>query len=175
MKADDKLLEEVKKLDVRGYCGLPEEDNMILDWWTELVTTGELDKIFSKSCYSLGGFFKLFQRPNWLFYSADQHGFKFCIWAEPMFSTACVGLWVSPRHRKSRSVFRSIQLVYHTLFTMFNCILGVTKQEDLLTAHVDVGYTVVGKVNGLVDDQPAWIVHLTRESFKHGKLNPERR
>jgi hypothetical protein len=172
---EEKILDEVKELDIHGYCGLPQEDNMILDWWTELVTTHELDTIFSKSCYALSKFYALFQRPSWLFYTYDEKGLKLAVWAEPMLSTACVGVWVAPRCRKSKSVFRSMQLIYHSLFTIFANILGITKQENLLTTHIKLGYTVVGKVPNLIDDMPAWIVTMSKESFARSRLNPERR
>jgi len=175
MKVVSKYTEELQKLGVTGYTGRPEEDNMILDWWSELVTTGELDEIFAKSCYSLSKFYTLFQRPNWLFYVRDKQGIQLAIWAEPLFSTAFVGMWVAPRSRKSKQVFRSIQLIYYTLFTVFHCVMGVTKKENLLTTHVKLGYNVVGKVDGLLDDQPAWIVHLPKKSFDNSRLNPKKR
>jgi hypothetical protein len=171
----NKYIEEIKELDIKAYAGTPAEDNMILDWWSQLVTTTELDEIFSKSCYSLSKFYKLFQRPNWLFYKANKEGLQLAVWAEPAFSTAFVGMWVAPTSRHSKSVFRSIQLIYYTLFTFFHCLMGVTKQEKLLTTHVKLGYNVVGKVDGLLDDQPAWIVHLSKKSFENSRLNPKKR
>ena len=170
----NKYLEEVKELGIKAYAGRPEEDNMILDWWSHLVTTTELDEIFSKSCYSLSKFYKLFQRPSWLFYLADKGSIKLAIWAEPTFSTAFVGMWVAPDSRHSKNVFRSIQLIYHILFTFFHCVMGVTKQEKLLTTHVKLGYNVVGKVDGLMDEQPAWIVSLSKKSFENSRLNPKK-
>ena len=166
--------EQVKELGIRGYSGTPEEDNLILEWWTELVTSATLYTIFSKSCYSISAFFKLFQRPNWLFYLKDSEGLTLAIWAEPMFSTACVGVWVAPRARKSKATFKGMQLIYYTLFTIYDRILGITKQENLLPQHTKLGYTVVGSVDGLLDDQPCWLVVLTKDEFLNSKLNPER-
>ena len=173
-EATANLTEEIKSLGIRGYSSTPEEDSLILDWWTELVTTKTLPVIFSKSCYSLSLFYKLFQRPNWLFYLTDEEGITLAIWAEPMFSTACVGVWTAPRARKSKSTFKAMQLTYYTLFTIFSRILGITKQENLLPQHEKLGYTVIGKAPGLIDDEPCWIVMLTREAFEASKLNPER-
>ena len=169
-----KLEEQVKELGVRGYSGTPEEDTMILDWWTELISSHTLDTIFSKSCYSLSTFYRLFTRPNWLFYMKDSKGLTLAVWAEPMFSTACVGVWVAPRARKSKNVLNGMKLIYYTLFTIYERILGITKQENLLPQHTKLGYTVVGSVDGLLDDQPCWLVLLTREAYQTSKLNPER-
>ena len=173
MKRIEKYTEALKELRVKGYTGTAHEDNLLLQWWSSMVDSGELTEIFAKSCLALGNFYKLFQRPNWLFYREDKEGLQLAIWAEPMFSTACVGLWVAPRSRKSKEVFRAIQLIYYALFTIFNGVIGVTKRENLLTEHVKLGYTVVGKVSSLIDDEPAWIVHLSREAFNSGRLFPK--
>jgi hypothetical protein len=171
---ENEYVKEIRDLGIRAYSGTPEEDTYILSWWSELVAAEELDTIFATTCRALGAFYKLFQRPNWLFYMADDQGFTLAIWAEPAFSSAFVGVWVAPRARKSKSVFRAMQLTYYTLFTLFNTLLGVTKQENLLTEHVKLGYIIIGKVDQLLDDQTAWVLQLTKAAFTAGKLNPKR-
>lgn len=166
---------EAKRLGIAAYVGLPHEDVLILDWWQELKRVGELDAIFSRSCYSLSRFYKIFQRPNWLFYLADDKGLKLAIWVEPFYASAMTGVWIAPRCRRSKTVFRSWQLIYQAIFSMFDNVLGVTKRKCLLTEHEKVGYTIVGCINKLLDSQPCWIVHMSKEAFEAGPLNPARR
>jgi hypothetical protein len=169
-RIETKYAEEIKKLGLTCYSATPQEDALVFDWWNSLVATKELPKIFAESCYSLSKFYHIFQRPNALFYTKDSTGIRLAMWAEPFFSSACLGLWISPRARHSKSSFRAMQIIYNILFSIFPSLLGITKQENLLTEHEKLGYTVIGKVPSLMDTQTAWILQLTRESFKNSKL-----
>lgn len=178
MSEPENYTEEVQTLGIHGYTSTPEEDILILNWHSKIVTSKELSKVFSTSCYSISQFFRLFQRPNWLFYTTNEEGIDLAIWAEPMLATACIGLWIAPKSRESfaiKPVFRSMQLIYYMLFTMFNSIIGITKQEKLLAIHTRLGYTTIGKMENFLDNEPCWLVHLTREAFENGKLHPKRR
>lgn len=170
----DPIVKELQELGIKAYTGSPHEDRLVLSWWANMGDTGELHRVFSKSCYSLSKFYQLFQKPNWLFYREKDQEMQVCVWAEPLYSSAFVGVWVAPNARKSKSSFRVLQFVYHVIFTAFNSVIGVTKQEKLLPEHVKLGYNIVGKVDGLLDDEPAWIAYLTKESFQNSKLNPLR-
>lgn len=171
----EKYAEEIKKLGITAYAGRPQEDELLYAWWQEMKRTEELDAIFSRSCYALGTFMKVFQKPTWLFYTLDQYGLKLAVWAEPFYTSAFVGLWIAPRCRKSKSTFRAMQVIYAVLFNMFQTLLGVTKQECLLTQHNRLGYTTVGCIPRLLDSRPAWLLYLSKEAFEKGRLNPERR
>ena len=168
------LQEEIRRLGIKGYTGTPREDMLLLNWWHEMNHSGDLTKVFFRSCLAIGTFFEVFKRPNWLFYTEQDDSIKVAIWAEPMFSTACVGMWAAPAVRHAPSTFKTMQLVYYTLITIFDSILGITKQEKLLRQHEKLGYNIIGKVEGLFDGDDAWLVHLTRKAFENSKLNPRR-
>ena len=61
--------------------------------------------------------------------------------------------------------------VYKLLFAMGKkTILGITKQEDLLDLHRKLGYVIMGPVPNLFDDDEAWIMYLTQESFETSRV-----
>jgi hypothetical protein len=169
---EEEYAQEIQEMGIRAYTGTREEDALILDWWSRLVETDEIEDTFMPATHALGSFYKLFQRPNWLFYDRDEMGFTLCIWAEPAMSSAFVGLWIAPRARKCKKTLRAMQLIYATLFTIFSVVLGITKQEKLLTTHEKLGYNVVGKIPALWGTEPAWVLSLSREDFESGRLNP---
>ena len=50
-------------------------------------------------------------------------------------------------------------------------ILGVTKQEQLLSLHQGMGYDILGPIPFLFDDTHAWLVHMTEQTFLSSRLS----
>ena len=146
---------------------------MLYLWWTEMRASGELGEIFSASCQALGNFYPIFRPPNWLFYKLDSKGPQLMLWAAPMLSAVCVGIWLAPRSRIDPEVYRAVQLIYYTLFQACPVNLGITKRKKLLTTFESLGYNIVGEIPGLIDGEPTWLVHLSKEAFENSKLNPD--
>ena len=167
-----KYAEEAEALGIHGYRSTPEEDFMIYLWWVEMRASGELAEIFSTNCQALGNFYPLFKPPNLLFYKADAKGPQLMLWASPLLSAISVGIWLAPRSRIDTEVYRAVQIIYHALFQAYPVNVGITKREKLLTTFEGLGYNTVGKIDGLLDGEAAWIVHLSKESFENSKLNP---
>ena len=168
-----KYAEEAKTLGIRGYTSTPDEDLMLSLWWSEMRDSGELSDIFSASCQSLGNFYPVFKPPNCLFYKLDDRGPQLMLWAAPLLSAACVGIWLAPRSRLDTEVYRAVQLVYYALFQIYPVNLGITKRKKLLTTFESLGYNIVGEIPGLIDNEPTWVVHLAKEAFENSKLNPD--
>ena len=168
-----KYAEEAKALGIRSYTGTPVEDLMISLWWAEMRESGELTKIFSASCQSLGNFYPIFKPPNWMFYKLDSKGLQLALWASRMFSAVTVGIYLAPRSRLDTQVYRAVQLIYHALFQAYPVNLGITKRKKLLTTFESLGYNIVGEIPGLIDGEPTWLVQLSKESFENSKLNPD--
>jgi len=166
--------EEIEALGIHKYSSTPEEDLMISLWWAEIRANGELGEVFASDCQSLGNFFPLFKPPNWLFYKRDAKGPQLMLWASPLMSAACVGIWLAPRSRIDPEVYRAVQLIYHALFQVYPVNVGITKRKKLLTTFESLGYNVVGKIDGLLDGETTWIVHLSKEAFENSKLNPDK-
>jgi hypothetical protein len=173
MRTSQQYMEEARDLGVRGYTGTPEEDTMIAQWWAEMLASGELEAIFSDSCRAIGSFFPIFKLPNHLFYMQDARGLTLAIWFGKLLDSACVGIFLAPRSRLDTTIYRAVQLIYHTIFDSFPLITGVTKREKLLTTFTDLGYNIVGRVDGLLDSQPTWILHLPKSSYENSKLHPD--
>ena len=169
-----KYAEEARELGIRSYTGTPVEDLMLSLWWSEMRESGELSDIFSVSCQSLGNFYSLFKPPNCLFYKVDSKGPQLMLWASPMLSAIAVGIWLAPRSRLDPEVYRAVQIIYYVLFTTYPVNLGITKRKKLLTTFESLGYNVVGEIPGLIDGEPTWLVHLSKESFENSKLNPDK-
>ena len=169
-----KYVEEARELGIHKYASTPEEDIMIYLWWVEMRANGELGEVFASNCQSLGNFFPLFKPPNWLFYKRDAKGPQLMLWASQLLSAVSVGIWLAPRSRIDPEVYRAVQLIYHALFQVYPVNVGITKRKKLLTTFESLGYNVVGKIDGLLDGETTWIVHLSKEAFENSKLNPDK-
>ena len=166
--------EEIEALGIHKYASTPEEDLMIYLWWVEMRSSGELGEVFASNCQSLGNFYPLFKPPNWLFYKCDAKGPQLMLWTSAMMSAVSVGIWLAPRSRVDPEVYRAVQLIYHALFQVYPVNVGITKRKKLLTTFESLGYNIVGKIDGLLDGETTWIVHLSKESFENSKLNPDK-
>lgn len=149
------------------YEPTAEMDLAVAGMWSRMKQDGDLDKLFTKDGQSLSDLYSLFKGTNrGLFFEADeQYGIWFGMWFEQIMGVAFLGVWVAKPCRNTHRALKAVLTVYEHSLRYFPAILGVTKQEGLLDAHVSLGYTVMGEVPGMWDGQRAWLLMLTRAGF----------
>ena len=142
-----------------------EHDLLLAHWWGLLHASGELHTTFTKSIDSLSSFYTLFRPPASLVFYTDADGIWLAAWFEPVLSGAFMGLWLRADKRRSRSAYRSILTLYREALTVWPVLIGVTRHERLLDQHRRLGYTLLGKIPLLFDDEGAYILTLTKQTF----------
>jgi hypothetical protein len=160
--------ELVKNASLTQYQGTPQDDVRVLEWYKELLESGELFNLVFPSAYALGGFFTML-RKSYFFYGLDEEDrIWFSSWFEPATrGVAFMSMWARREKRNTKKGVAQAYAMYKNAFKLLNVILGVTKQERLLKVHKRAGYEVVSKIPmlwGGVED--AWLVMLTKENFE---------
>lgn len=141
-------------------------DLAVANLWTKMERDGDLPGLFCRSHQTLSGLLRIFHEPNGVLMEADEaHGVWFAMWFEQLMGTVFVGLWVAREMRQTRRALHAILDGYGNALAIYPALMGVTKQERLLAPHVRLGYSVVAKVPGLWDGEPAWLVMLTRPAL----------
>jgi len=147
-----------------AYTGSDEHDAWLLWWWHHLVMTDEMQTTFTADLRPLGAFFA-YWRTHPLFFRVGARYLWFVGWFEPVMDGAFAGLWVRADRRRTHAALEAVEAFLATGLARWPVLIGVTKQEKLLPAHVRLGYTVLGAVPGLWGGEPAWVVTLTQEGF----------
>lgn len=152
------------------------EDLLLLGWWGELEKIGELEQTLGEGSRTLGRFYDLLKPPHVFLYEADDQGVWLAFLLSPVMRGAALSLWVAPRKRRARlEALPALELAYETAFGEVPVILGITRQERLLAAHLRWGYEVVGEVPALFDGQTAWVLYVTEPLYRAAKQRRQRR
>ena len=72
-----------------------DHDIALADWWGQLKTSGDLDKLFSKDEQSMGRFMRDMRRPTDLVFQLDAGG-RICraAWFQPFTIGALTSIWL---------------------------------------------------------------------------------
>jgi len=173
------MTEEIKnKMQQAGislYEATAWEDRMIAIWWDELCSSEEISQLLSASAHSLSGLYSVLGSPNITLYTIWHDNIESIHWIEPVNTSpnaVFFSSWCHPTLRGKKRQGEILHAIYSLLFAMGKkLILGVTKQEKLLSLHEGMGYDILGPIPFLFDDSHAWLVHMTEPTFKASRLS----
>lgn len=153
-----------RRLDLRTYLPGIVEDIGAFGWYLHLVETGELGVTLGFERLALGEFFRLLAGLR-LWYLSDATGWWAVAWTAPLLGGATYGLWIRRDHRQSPSglVFTLRTLDY--ALTEVPVLVNTCQTVETAARTVELGYTYIGMVPGLVDGKPLRLLHLTRDAF----------
>ena len=162
-------------LGISLYGATTWEDRMIAVWWDELCDSGEISQLLSVNAHSLSGLFSVLRQPNMALYTIWHENIESIHWAEPVNTSPNAiffSSWCHPSLRGKKRQGQILHSIYSLLFAMGKkLILGVTKQEQLLSLHQGMGYDILGPIPHLFDDSHAWLVHMTEQTFLSSRLS----
>lgn len=141
-------------------------------WAGKMLETDGFKEMFSKTNepQNLSGVFREFAHPTVTFFSSDPAGIYHVLWYNQFLDAVCQGAWVREDKRNSTEVFKSWMSILRAYFKIVNTVLGFTKQKDILTTHIKLGYEVTGAVPDLFgENNPGWLVYLHKSKFKYLK------
>lgn len=148
------------------YARTDHENYLLAQWWAEITVDGSRDQLFMPP-NTLGQTMSFFESPDVsMIYEADARGMWFVMWFSPLLSGMSASMWCRRDRRGKLSHLRAAEWGYDTALKAVPTLVGVTTQESLLDEHRRLGYTVLGKIPGLVNGEGAWIVVLTREGWE---------
>lgn len=153
---------------IRMYEGNSEDSLILLNWWMELVKSGDLDKVLFPSSHPLGAFMGFFQpgKIRMVYVPDEANQIKLAAWGEVVANGVIFfSLWTRHDFRGKHGLQATLD-IYNEIFKVFTVVMGVTKQERLLGVHKKLGYTIVAKVPSLwggVED--GWLMQLTKDNF----------
>src|SRR5438552_11313420 len=135
------------------YVPSPESDLLLVRWWFQLQEAGELELVFGQGAQTLTSFLDAMRPPrHLLLYEAAEEGLWMAFVVDPILRGAFVSLWLAPRKRKAiHGGLGAIEAAYEAVLATYPLLLGVTRQERILSAHRRWGYTVAAKLPGLFD------------------------
>jgi hypothetical protein len=168
----NEIMEQAKELGINVYERRPDQDILISRWWESLVESGEINLVATRSGRSLSGFFSMLGPPRILLYTGEEF-IDLAVWFEKAgtsdkgyyFST-----WTDESIRGTRKQVRTLHTIYEGLFKFADVLVGITKQKELLGIHRKVGYVYGCAVPYLFDNEPAYVVYLTKSGYRAGKM-----
>jgi hypothetical protein len=126
------------------YDGSPQADLLLLEWWTRMAATADLERAFSASHASVGTFFGSFRPPSILLYEADDQGIWFAAWFDPVMSGAFYGLWTAPHKRSTKVAFHAVQESIAFGLEKFPVLIGAMREAKVARQAVRFGARIPG-------------------------------
>lgn len=168
----EKYQRDLTRLDLHIYNSSYDEDLLLLRLWMELIETGDIEKLVIQHDRRLTIFLQIFQKPTIAIYGLDTFGrIDFIIWfRDPSGQSIFCGLWANEKIRRSRRLFNIIRVVYPLAFEVYETIIGVTWQADILELHTKLGYSITGNLEKFMGQPTVWLVQLTKEAFYNSRL-----
>jgi hypothetical protein len=141
-------------------------DSLMLMWWARLLADGDLEKVFQRDACKASTFFELLQAPRKVvFKTKTDYGVWFAAAMSPAFDGVYFDMWVAKEFRAGKGWLQAMEEALLYAFDRWPILIGVTSQENLLDGHRRLGYTVVGMIPKLWNEQDAWLMYITKESF----------
>jgi len=169
------IQQKMQDLGISLYGATAQQDRMIAIWWDELCESEELSELLSINAHSLSGLFSVLRQPNMALYTTWHENIESSHWAEPVNTSANAvffSSWCHPTLRGKKRQGQILHSIYSLLFAMGKkLILGITKQEKLLSLHQGMGYDILGPIPHLFDDAHAWLVYMTKPTFLSSRLS----
>lgn len=153
---------------MKVYVGDMEDSIRLLAWFNEMMVDGTLQDTFFPSVFAPAPFINLFQSGACrLIYGIDDKGLiNKAAWGQLVGATGVVffSIWLRPSQRRKDALAFSIK-AYQITFNIADMILGVTKQEGLLSTHKHFGYKIIAKLPRIWEGEPGYLLSLTKEDF----------
>ena len=152
------------------YDGSPEADLLLVDWWTRMAATTDLERAFSIVHASVGAFFQSFRPPNILTYKVDDEGIWFAAWFDPVMSGAFYGLWIAPHMRLTMCALKAVEESVAFGLEKFPVLIGATREAKVARQAARFGARVLGSIPSLFDGEAATIGFITSETVRAPRL-----
>jgi hypothetical protein len=148
------------------YDGSPEADLLLIEWWTRMAATADLDRAFSVVHASVGAFFQSFRPPSTLLYKVEGQRIWFAAWFDPVMNGAFYGLWIAPHMRITMAALEAVEESIAFGLSKYPVLIGATRIPKLARQTERFGAKVLGDIPKLFDGETATIGYITAETFR---------
>lgn len=155
--------------------GNPTHDLLLVELWSRMANSGDLERVFTSDCFSLSGFLRAFQPPAVLLFVSDEEGIWFALWGEPVMTAGAFGFWIredkrDPKPGETHLGLRPSYQAIDKMLDLWPVLFQVTKDPHIVELAQRLGAVYMGVVPHMFDGEPAHITYLTREAFReHAK------
>ena len=146
------------------------EEWLLLDWYNQLVGSGDMGVTFTPDMRHLSTFLTYFRGHATMGYGSDEKGMFFACWIEPFLAGGFFGLWIRSDKRHSLSALKLLREAYDEAFKMCTVLLGICKQEHLREIHEKLGYKRLASVPALWNGESVDIYALTKAEWEAKRI-----
>lgn len=144
-------------------------DIALVQWYTQLAASGDLQRLVGPSLYPMGAFLAHFTSPACvLWYEEDENGWWAVATTFPLMGGGSWGLWVRSSCRAMGYAKRALQLIMCSLaisLSAYPVLVNVTKDRAVVDKTCRLGYTYLGEIPFLFEGDSAHVLYMTREAF----------
>lgn len=142
------------------------DELLLLDWYAQLVQSGDMGLAFTKDLRYPGNFLQYFRPPRTLAYATDARGIWFAAHVDAIDSGCFFGCWIREEKRTTPTALKLLIKVYDEVFKASAVIIGLSWQPYLLDIHKKLGYAHLGAIPGLHDGAAVDVYYMTRDMWQ---------
>lgn len=149
---------------IEAYAPSPEHDALLLQWWGDMMESGDINKVFSPDLRAPSIFLSTFKTPTVLYFEQDEKGIATAVWFAPALNGAMLSLWARKDWRGGKwrpAVIDSLKCV----FEIVPIVLFVTRGEHVVKAAQEMGFTLAATIPYIYMGEEAALGYMTKETF----------
>ena len=151
------------------------EEFLLVEWYNQLVTSGDHFITFSSDMRHLSTFLTTFKNQA-LVYAVDNLGMWFACWFEPIMSGAYFGTWVRKDKRHGTAWYGRFKAAIDAAFQRLTVLIALTKQEAVAEQLERIGAVHGMRIPALWDGEAVDVYTLTRDQWNaHGRKIKQKR
>jgi len=147
-------------------------DLLLLNWYYTMATCEDFEMVFSSELAPCSSFMAS-MRSCTLIYEVDEKGIWFAAWFDRVMCAGAYGFWVRADKRDSPGGGEPLRAALESLrfgLSRFPVLLFVTKQPEIVTLSLRVGFVPLGDIPWLFDGESASVAWLDAARFN--QYNP---
>ncbi len=147
------------------YDQSPAHDIMLAGAYKEMVDTGDIFNVIPQGSIS-ALLFSLAPPSEAYFKCSDDGRIWFLGWFEQNYILGrLLAIWGAPEKRQTKEGFAAVLELINRGLDDYGEILAVTTQPKVVESSIRLGYTVVGKLEGMLNRDDRWILHVQRREL----------
>lgn len=141
------------------------DEPLMLGVWAAACQDGSMEDSFAPEMRYLSSFLAYYRERVSSGISVDDKGIWFLFSGKPIGQGVEVGLWVREDRRHSKDCLKMVQQAHQELFAVAKSAIAYVTNPEKVKAFEHYGYTPVGILHGLVNDQDVYILEKLNERY----------
>jgi len=148
------------------YAPSVQADIYLLEWWRELVDSGEMETAYGGLGYILTEFCRLVRTAQ-VYYTSDASGrWNRVAWSTQVLGGADFGCWLRQDTRQSKDSLAFVVAVLRDLYVRVQVVLSLTTDDRVVGDLAGLGFQVLADaIPGLFEGKPVALLYMLRDDF----------